>query len=400
MRNIMHAIPLHNRLALPVTLLCGLLLGGCGDGKSPPPADETAADAAAGQQNEAAIEGVQEIEGVRIVTTELDSWLQLVGRTETGETLHEASCASLLNLPGYRILFGEQGASSLEPIVLKTVIDYVFSPHPPARTPKRVDLMTNFQYLSKRRDLASAFATNLATPQFRRTLRELAERFVGEALPPTVTVHAIAATTSIGFLPPGELALDAGLAYAAGPDLAARLCASRLYDALRPMRGLEPHQTSTGTLAFAATFRKLHHRAIFAWIVGTPVPEFDYRHAGLGDGQPAATPPADRAARLMTRLQDMLGGQLGTDGEALRAEHGGDIDRLLREGSGYEILGFAMADLIVRHAGLDGLDQAAVSPGAFFEAYQAAATALDAKTALPAFAPADLRSILAMIATP
>lgn len=367
MRNIMQSYVRHKRAATLAAILPALAALTIGCGGSGDTGDDTrpAADTAA-------VEVSYTVQRVA-----LDAWMNLMEHVRAGDRVRDDEYARLFDLPAYAMTYGEGGGPDLNPVILRNLAEYSFSPgEKTGRLPKKKQLLHNFEYLSMRWSGIDSMAREIEDSGLvGRALGRAWEFVPAFRVPESVTIHLSASAPMQTWYPPSHLVIDLGLALAAGDTLLENMIAAALVRSLSPMEGPLPQETEGGRDALKATLARLHYEGIVNWIEDYPSLRLDPQHYIYRNPDPNRTRPIRIAVDKMERMETMMSTLLDPDSDQL-AMGGGAVDDLLRLNRSYQPMGWAMSTLIVDHVGRDRFVTIAnESPEAWLRAYQEAAIA-------------------------
>ncbi len=337
-------------------------------------------------------------------TGSFDAWLDLSERIGSGAEVPAAEIDAILDLPGYLAYRDPDRSKVLHPRQFEYALRDAFSPDGPdwttgaprSRLAVPPLLKQNFAYLKTRRPEAARMVRDLCAPGVLAGIFDRLEGFVPpDAWPDTLTVHFVAANPGTAVRDGERILIDAGLALAVGVEDLIRLLAGNLYSVLTPADFPRP-ETSAGTAALAATYRRLAREGVMAWVQDYPLVTFDSLHEAFAEFDDHRTAYRDYAHRALVQTDKMIGALAATPG--LMDERGTVIDDLMRFNDLYSVLGYAIAERIAGHGGRDALVAASADAADFLRAYQQAALAEPQDPKTPPYSEANLGIILQALA--
>jgi len=371
-----------------------IALGGCSS-------DEPSLDEA----TPAPVATIDVVPGVTIQmrTAALDSWTSIARRLRSGEVVRDPDYQRLFDLPAYQSIYGNDTTTRLNPIILRTQLEYAFAQEgrKTSHPPKLREFRANYAYIAKYLDEAEALADTLVNRAIVEQALAAAWPFIDEhRRPENLEVLLFAALPSITWYPPDMIILDVGLALAAGPDQLADILAAVLIRSLAPPAMVEPHEASNGREALQATFHKLHQASIIGWLEDYPNLQLDQGHETYQRPDPTRQRVLITSAATLEHFLIMLETLVDPDSDTID-KVGGSLDDLLRIGRSYEPIGYAMSTLIIEHQGRDAWIEAVVGgPVTWLQAYQNAAISGVAQgelASMPAFDDLTFARLLALL---
>ena len=313
---------------------------------------------------------------LRVDTSGLAEFLALADRIATSDALDSETLSRLGQGPVYARWLDSLDEKRKQPINLGNWMDRTFRPGGFTGGPgsKNVDMkrVQSFRFVHEHAQQITPFVESFRAEQAGCGIFDHLDGFIdAERLPDLLYLDFLAGSTEIRFFD-DHLLVDAGLAYCSGREQLVRILASVIYRQVQAIPGGHPRDASSGGASVAEVFRILTNEGIAAWLEDSANLFFAYRHPRLRGATPVPRDIFVRSARMLAKIDQQLS-VMFADPEKLAAE-GYSVSTSIAAAGAFEKVGYAMACVIKDRLGRQRLQAGRLSPLAFVNAYQEAAS--------------------------